>query len=135
MKNGTFLRLAPGHTDDPRKHKSHSTNINTNADGASAGAAATPDESLEPLEISNKKLQPSSQNLCGICYTNERNILTHPCCHLLICISCYKKDSENKKIIKCVYCREKIINKQFFKKVYYFLLHQIESNPENQHLL
>ena len=39
------------------------------ADGASAGAAATPDESLEPLEISNKKLQPSSQNLCGICYT------------------------------------------------------------------
>ena len=82
------------------------------AAGCGAGTAAAdksePDESLDPLEITNKKLQPSSQNLCGICYTNERNILTHPCCHLFICISCYKKDSTNKKIIKCTYCREKI---------------------------
>ena len=83
------------------------------AAGCGAGTAAAdksePDESLDPVEITNKKLQPSSQNLCGICYTNERNILTHPCCHLFICISCYKKDSTNKKIIKCTYCREKII--------------------------
>ena len=54
-----------------KKYKSYFTERGNfaAAASASAGAAATHDERLEPLEISNKKLQPSSQNLCGICYT------------------------------------------------------------------
>ena len=109
----TTLLLPQVGTDNSEKYKSYFTERGIAAAAASAAGTAAadksePDESLDPLEITNKKLQPSSQNLCGICYTNERNILTHPCCHLFICISCYKKDSTNKKIIKCTYCREKI---------------------------
>ena len=67
------------------------------------------------LESSNKKLkdkleklESSNQNLCGVCYTNERNILTHPCCHLFICLTCYSKTSTDTKNINCTYCRTKI---------------------------
>ena len=65
-------------------------------------------EENQQLESSNKKSESSNQNLCGVCYTNERNILTHPCSHLFICLACYTKTSTPTKNIKCTYCRAKI---------------------------
>ena len=73
----------------------------------------------QQLELNNKKLkdlieklQQSNDKLCCICYTDERNVVTLPCSHLIVCIKCYIRTSTSldtgTKNARCSYCRRKV---------------------------
>ena len=55
-----------------------------------------------PRELETHTTIPN--NLCSVCFTNERNIVFQPCRHLCVCDSC----SSNLIIQTCPHCRSEI---------------------------
>jgi hypothetical protein len=55
-----------------------------------------------PRELETNAIIPN--NLCSVCFTNERNIVFQPCRHLCVCDSC----SSNLIMQTCPLCRSEI---------------------------
>jgi len=56
------------------------------------------------LELETNTIMNIPNNLCSVCFTNERNIVFQPCRHLCVCDSC----SSNLIIQTCPLCRSEI---------------------------
>ena len=67
-------------------------------------------------EENNRGMNQNEQedkNLCKICFTEERNCIFQPCCHLATCEDCSKAILE--KNMNCPICRKEITD---YKKIY-----------------
>jgi hypothetical protein len=56
------------------------------------------------LELETNAIMNIPNNLCSVCFTNERNIVFQPCRHLCVCDSC----SSNLIMQTCPLCRSEI---------------------------
>jgi len=56
------------------------------------------------LELETNAITNIPNNLCSVCFTNERNIVFQPCRHLCVCDSC----SSNLIMQTCPLCRSEI---------------------------
>lgn len=78
------------------------------------GGSTEEDEDEEDND--SNELTPSQNELiCGICFSNPRDVLLIPCNHFKFCSSCYASHSEESKQkgntdILCPYCRQIVVN-------------------------
>ena len=121
----TYLAATDGVNSE--RYKSYFTKRSVAAAAAGGGKAVSTRDKIkndvlkenQQLELNNKKLkdlieklQQSNDKLCCICYTDERNVVTLPCSHLIVCIKCYIRTSTSldtgTKNARCSYCRRKV---------------------------
>ena len=64
---------------------------------------------VKTLEAQIAAVSRSHDTMCGICDTNQKNVVTLPCGHVFSCGECFRKTVIDADNVKCSCCRKQVL--------------------------